>query len=121
MAKLLRPVWQVYKRLSDPEFVCLKGDIAVCKGQAVECFAVRSFNEHGCQKREVWIGSGASDWSDLKETGDNNNGHAHTSQLSRLDLNSMDPKVFSSNHCLIVIYNMCICIFKKRYALRTCA
>lgn len=86
---------QVYQRLSDPEFISLKQDIAVCKGQAVECMAVRSFtNKDHINQMEVWIGSGASDWVDNKNKGNNNDGSAlaHTSQLSRLDLSCSKPK-----------------------------
>ena len=47
--------------MCDPELICLKRDIAVCKGQTVECMAVRHFLENGAAKVEVWMGSGQSD------------------------------------------------------------
>ena len=52
---------QAYKRLCDPELICLKRDIAVSKGQTVECMTVRHFSENSTQKVEVWVGSGQSD------------------------------------------------------------
>ena len=52
---------KAYSRLCDPELICLKRDIAVCKGQTVECMAVRHFLENGAAKVEVWMGSGQSD------------------------------------------------------------
>lgn len=52
---------QAYKRLCDPELICLKRDIAVSKGQTVECMTVRHFSENNTQKVEVWVGSGQSD------------------------------------------------------------
>ena len=81
---------QVYQRVCDPEFISLKQDIAVCKGQAVECMATRVFCDGGVNKMEVWIGSGASDWTDRKN---NNEKSTHTSQLSRIDLTSSKRKV----------------------------
>jgi hypothetical protein len=39
---------------------------------------------------EVWVGSGASDWTDKKN---NNEKSTHTSQLSRVDLSSSKPMV----------------------------
>ena len=92
LTHLLKPsnLIQVYQRLSDPEFISLKQDIAVCKGQAVECMAIRYFLDHGVSKMEVWVGSGASDWTDKKN---NNEKSTHTSQLSRVDLSSSKPMV----------------------------
>jgi hypothetical protein len=90
-----RYLLQVYQRLNDPEFVSLKQDIAVCKGQAVECMATRYYSdEEGNRKMEVWIGSGASDWTHKKTNHDKN---THMSQLSRVDLSSSKPKV-GPNH-----------------------
>ena len=39
----------------------MKRDIAVSKGQTVECMTVRHFEEEGTPKVEVWVGSGQSD------------------------------------------------------------
>ena len=47
--------------MCDPELICLKRDIAVSKGQTVECMTVRHFEEKGTPKVEVWVGSGQSD------------------------------------------------------------
>lgn len=53
--------WQAYSRLCHPELICLKRDIAVSKGQTVECMTVRHFTEKDTPKLEVWVGSGQSD------------------------------------------------------------
>ena len=47
--------------MCDPELICLKRDIAVSKGQTVECMTVRRFEEKATPKVEVWLGSGLSD------------------------------------------------------------
>ena len=47
--------------MCDPELICLKRDIAVSKGQTVECMTVRHFEEKDTPKVEVWVGSGLSD------------------------------------------------------------
>ena len=52
---------QAYSRLCDPELICLKREIAVSKGQTVECMAVRHFEEDNVPKVEVWVGSGQAD------------------------------------------------------------
>ena len=39
----------------------MKRDIAVSKGQTVECMTVRHFEEKNTPKVEVWVGSGLSD------------------------------------------------------------
>ena len=52
--------------------------------------ATRYFSDGEVNKMEVWIGSGASDWTDKKN---NNDKDTHTSQLSRVDLSSSKPKV----------------------------
>lgn len=52
---------QAYSRLCDPELICLKREIAVCKGQTVECMTIRHFTENNTPKLEVWVGSGQSD------------------------------------------------------------
>lgn len=53
--------FQAYSRLCDPELICLKRDIAVSKGQTVECMTIRHFTEDDTPKLEVWVGSGLSD------------------------------------------------------------
>lgn len=52
---------QAFSRLCNPELICLKREIAVSKGQTVECMAVRHFTEDNTEKVEVWVGSGQSD------------------------------------------------------------
>lgn len=47
--------------MCDPELICLKRDIAVSKGQTVECMTVRHFEEKDTPIVEVWVGSGQSD------------------------------------------------------------
>lgn len=51
--------------MCNPEFICLKREIAVSKGQTVECMTVRHFTEENDSKEEakveVWVGSGQSD------------------------------------------------------------
>ena len=59
----------------------------------MECMTTRYFRDGGVEKMEVWIGSGASDWSDKKNDSDEN---THTSQLSRVDLSSTKPTVSGS-------------------------
>ena len=39
----------------------MKRDIAVSKGQTVECMTVRHFEEKHTPKVEVWVGSGQSE------------------------------------------------------------
>ena len=52
---------QAYERLCSAELLCLKREVAVCKGQTVECMTVRHYTEKNEQKMEVWMGSGMSD------------------------------------------------------------
>ncbi|XP_048584779.1 leucine-rich repeat serine/threonine-protein kinase 2 isoform X2 [Nematostella vectensis] len=73
----LRPTAQeVFERLYTAELVCLKRDVVVCKGQTVECMAVRHYTEGNTDRMEVWTGSGLSDnytgqvsWFDIADTG----------------------------------------------------
>ena len=65
--------------------ICLKRDIAVSKGQTVECMTVRHFTEDNIPKVEVWVGSGQSD--DL------------SAQVTIIDLSDMGVKV------IIIIIN----------------
>lgn len=57
----------------------------MCKGQAVECMATRYFDDGNGTSMEVWIGSGASDWTDKI---DDQAQSTYTSQLTRVDLSS---------------------------------
>ena len=52
---------QAYSRLCNPELICLKREIAVSKGQTVECMTVRHFKEDNTPRVEVWVGSGQAD------------------------------------------------------------
>lgn len=52
---------EAYSRLCNPELICLKREIAVSKGQTVECMTVRHFKEDNTPRVEVWVGSGQAD------------------------------------------------------------
>ena len=66
----------ISKWLSTADSLCLKQEVSVCKGQAVECMAI--YKDFGVEKEtmELWIGSGDASgqsqisWLSLIEDGD---------------------------------------------------
>ena len=66
----------ISKWLSTADSLCLKQEVSVCKGQAVECMAI--YKNFGAEKEtmELWIGSGDASgqsqisWLSLIDDGD---------------------------------------------------
>lgn len=52
--------------LLDANIVCLKREVAISRGQSVECTATRKFTQDdGCERLEVWVGSGETEQSQI--------------------------------------------------------
>lgn len=46
--------------------MCLKREVAISRGQSVECTATRKFTQDdGCERLEVWVGSGETEQSQI--------------------------------------------------------
>ena len=56
---------EIRDALLDANIVCLKREVAISRGQSVECTATRKFEQDGCHRLEVWVGSGETEQSQI--------------------------------------------------------